>query len=429
VADREGFEPSVRTRTPGDARFLGKTYICDIIDIGGRCHICCHMASLRRKSNSKFWFACFTLSDGTRTQRSTKTTDRRLAQKLANQFEEASQQPLTESQARRVISDIHRMVSGRALDSKSVRDYFAQWMAARAGTVAPTTLKEYQTTLDQFIETMGDRAGADIAFVTTADVANYRDRTAARLSVASTNKKIKIVRVVFQQAWRDGVIGENPAAKVQTLKAEKDRVERRAFRLDELTRIVAAAVGEWKGLILFGLYTGQRLGDIARLKWENLNLEQGTLAFTTRKTGRRQIIPLAKPLIQWLAEHSLGGTENFIFPESRKVADRSSSVGGLSNQFNDLMAEAGLIEKRLRRKKDGGEGRSGRRALVSVSFHSLRHTATSLMKNAGISPAIVQEFVGHDSMAISQNYTHIETEALRKAADSMPDLLNLAGEA
>jgi integrase len=387
------------------------------------------MASLRRKPNSKFWFACFTLPDGTRTQRSTKTTDRRLAQKLANEFEEASQHPLTESQARRVISDIHKLVSGRALDSKSVRDYFAQWIAGRAGTVAATTLKEYQATLDEFMGIMGDRAGADIAFVTTADVATYRDRTAARLSVASTNKKIKIIRVVLQQAWRDGVIGENPGAKVQTLKAGKDGVERRAFRLEELSRVIAVAAGEWKGMILFGLYTGQRLGDIARLKWENLNLEQGTLTFTTRKTGRRQIIPLARPLIQWLAGHSREGTENFIFPESRKTAERSSTVGGLSNQFNDLMAEAGLIEKRLHRKKDGGEGRKGRRDVADLSFHCLRHTATSLMKNAGVSPAIVQEFVGHDSKVVSQNYTHIETEALRKAADSMPDLLNLAGEA
>jgi len=44
------------------------------------------------------------------------------------------------------------------------------------------------------------------------------------------------------------------------------------------------------------------------------------------------------------------------------------------------------------------------------------------MKNAGISPAIVQEFVGHDSRAISEHYTHIELASLRMAADSIPKL-------
>jgi len=44
------------------------------------------------------------------------------------------------------------------------------------------------------------------------------------------------------------------------------------------------------------------------------------------------------------------------------------------------------------------------------------------MKNAGISPAIVQEFVGHDSKAVSQHYTHIELSSLGKAAKALPAL-------
>ena len=74
-----------------------------------------------------------------------------------------------------------------------------------------------------------------------------------------------------------------------------------------------------------------------------------------------------------------------------------------------------LLQKR-------GGGRGVKRATGGLSFHCLRHTATSLLKNAGISPAIVQEFVGHDSKTVSENYTHIETSVLRAAADAMPDL-------
>jgi hypothetical protein len=44
------------------------------------------------------------------------------------------------------------------------------------------------------------------------------------------------------------------------------------------------------------------------------------------------------------------------------------------------------------------------------------------MKNAGISPAIVQEFIGHDSKAMSEHYTHIDLASLREAADAIPDL-------
>lgn len=68
------------------------------------------------------------------------------------------------------------------------------------------------------------------------------------------------------------------------------------------------------------------------------------------------------------------------------------------------------------------EGRSVRRQQNEISFHCLRHTATSLMKNAGVSLGIVQEFIGHDSPAISANYTHIEMDAMRRAGDCLPDI-------
>lgn len=68
------------------------------------------MAALRRLLKSPYWIACFTLPDGTRTQRSTKSTDRREAQRIANKFEDASDEAsegrLTEVQARKVIADI-----------------------------------------------------------------------------------------------------------------------------------------------------------------------------------------------------------------------------------------------------------------------------------------------------------------------------------
>ena len=62
------------------------------------------------------------------------------------------------------------------------------------------------------------------------------------------------------------------------------------------------------------------------------------------------------------------------------------------------MTEAGLVEKKSHRKaawEEKGPGRSGKRVTSKISFHSLRHTTTSLLKNAGVSPAIAEEFVGH----------------------------------
>ncbi|MBE7158197.1 MAG: transposase [Rhodospirillales bacterium] len=45
----------------------------------------------------------------------------------------------------------------------------------------------------------------------------------------------------------------------------------------------------------FGLYTGQRLGDLSLLTWDNLDLSRGEVWLVTRKTGRQMILLLVKP--------------------------------------------------------------------------------------------------------------------------------------
>jgi integrase len=65
---------------------------------------------------------------------------------------------------------------------------------------------------------------------------------------------------------------------------------------------------------------------------------------------------------------------------------------------------------------------AARRAKYELSFHSLRQTANSMMKNAGISPAIVQDIIGHDSAEISAHYTHVEHAAKKLALASLPDI-------
>jgi integrase len=382
------------------------------------------MASLRRKPNSQYWFACFTLPNGQRAQRSTKTTNRKLALKLAEEYEAASRTRMTEVQVRRVLSDLHRMHSGAALNSTSTREFLDQWMRSKGGTVSAGTRVTYEAVVRDFCAFLGSRAEAELLYLTKADIAAFRDKVASTRAASTANKQLKILRVALQQAWRDGVLDDNPAAKVPLLKGPLEQVTRRPFRLEELQRLLRAADGDWKGVILFGVYTGQRLGDLARLRWSNLDLEQGTLAFTTRKTHRRQILPLARPLLAWLEPLAETGVvrDGPIFPALSSAVEKSGRVGTLSNRFSDLMASAGIVQARSHRRKVDGAGRDGRRTAGALSFHSLRHTATSLMKNAGVSPAVVQEFVGHDSKVMSEHYTHIELASLRQAADALPEL-------
>jgi len=69
-----------------------------------------------------------------------------------------------------------------------------------------------------------------------------------------------------------------------------------------------------------------------------------------------------------------------------------------------------------------GIGRDTRRGTLDLSFHCLRHTAVSLLRDAQVPEAAVMELVGHDSVEISRRYTHVGREALSKAVDALPTL-------
>ena len=378
------------------------------------------MASLWKRQKSKFWTACFTSPDGRQLKRSTKTTDRKVALKLANSWEDAARLKVTESQARRVISDIYAMVSGAQLGASSIKAFFAAWLERKKSEIEPATFGKYQNVATQFVNFMGDRAAHDMTRLTSKDVADFRDSITSRLSPATANVAIKVIRAALSHAKAEGLLNENVAERVGVVSG-KQGTKRRAFTLPELKRILDGADDEWRGMILFGLYTGQRLQDIATLSWRNLDLERDELCLVTGKTTRQQIIPLATPLRGYIGTMKAGGDpKQPLFPRAFGIVERTGKVGMLSSQFYGLMANAGLVEARTHQKTGGG--RSVRRKQNEISFHCLRHTATSLMKNAGISPAIVQEFIGHDSPEMSANYTHIEMSAMRKAAESLPDI-------
>lgn len=422
------------------------------------------MASLRKHPRSPFWFACFTLPDGTRTQRSTRVpvggvqkTDfgplqkllndllgakltisedanadgvldareaKRLAQRIANQFEDAAGQAraghFSETQARKVIADIFTLANADTLPSSTAGDFLDSWLKRKELEAGDKTHARYTSVAMQFKEYLGAKAGRDVSNITAADITKFRDSIAKRVTPGTVNVSLKILRSAFAQARRDGLIDVNEAERVTLLK-RKDRFERRPFTLEELKRILEAASDEWRGMILFGLYTGQRLGDIASLTWNNVDLQREELRLVTSKTGRRQIIPLAPPLLRYVESLPAGDTPAApLFARTYATAQRHQHAGNLSNEFYNILVAAGLAQKKSH--KPTGKGRSAKREQNELSFHSLRHTATSLLKRAGVSESVAMEFVGHDSTSVSRQYTHIDTATLKQAAAKLPDV-------
>src|SRR5262249_35034498 len=137
----------------------------------------------------------------------------------------------------------------------------------------------------RFLEWLGARADEEIGRIIQPDILAYRKSELERVAAPTVNHEIKFLRMVFRCAKDDGLLADNPVDGVKNTKRTELKT-RRAFTIEELKRLLDIATPVWKSLILFGLYTGQRLGDLARLTWENIDLQRDEIRFVTSKTGR-----------------------------------------------------------------------------------------------------------------------------------------------
>lgn len=377
------------------------------------------MASIHRRPKSPFWHAAYTLPDGRRTLRSTGTTDRKKALSIALEYEKASrlgrQGLLTDQKAREAIASIYAIANQDLLPASTVEQYIDRWLKVKEIETRDRTVIEYRNATAKLKEHLGTKAKRPMDAITVKDALSFRDSISKKLSPASANKYLKITRVVWNDAIRDSVAGDNPFRKARSL--ETVQVARKDFTVDQVKKLLSKASDSWRGMILLGFYIGQRLGDLARLTWQNIDLEKEEITLVTQKTGRVMTIPMAAPLVDYFTHLSAPDDPKApLFPDLASLETVT-----LSGQFSMLVADCGLGTYSKKR-KDDGKGRKTKRSTGNLTFHCLRHSSTSALKNAGVSNAIAMELIGHSSEAVSRVYTHIEAKALRKAVNQLPDI-------
>lgn len=381
------------------------------------------MASIHRQKGRSSWYCAYTDQNGARHFKSTRTSDKREARRICNLMQGAVDRmkstKLTPATARKFLErNLEELLiaSGTQSMSSNPRDFFEEWVKEKEVTTSVNTLVRYQAIVRNFLNHLGPLAGKPLADISSREIERFRNHIAKSQSPSSANLNLKVIRSAFKKAVTQGLIPENPASNVETIKKSSAQT-RRPFQLPELKKLLEVANCDWQTMILVGLYTGLRLSDCASLCWNQVDLQAGEITVETKKTSRTQVLPMATPLMNHVA--NLPSNDDPRSPLAPSCFDLPSNA--LSNQFYELMTTAGLVKKRTHQKSKNGL--SGSRQASGLGFHCLRHTATSLLKNAGVSDVVARDIIGHESAAISRVYTHIDSETKRQAVNKMPTVL------
>ena len=385
------------------------------------------MASIHRdaKGRSPYWYAAYTLPDGTRCAKSTKLTDRTKALKLAMEWEHlartAAERDPAGAQIAKVNLDIYERATGTRVEVVFLGDFLRGWVERAALNKSHRTSLRYRQVVEDFLTHLGpNRAKSNIGGVRETDIQSFLDQeTKSGKSASTVAIAAKVLRIPFNLAFKQGLILRVPVSGLDIPDGQAH--QRKAFTWPQVLKLIAAAEGNWVTAVMLGAYCGMRLGDCVNLKWENVNLDTQLITFVPEKTSRgRRRKELEIPLHPTLKLHldalraSAAPDQVYLCPDlqGRGVGGRS----GLSKQFiEEVMAKAGLTRS-AKAAKPSGKGRQ----FSPFSFHSLRHSFNSEMANQGVAQELRRHLTGHTTDRMNDRYSHLHKDLLKDAVGKLP---------
>jgi integrase len=372
------------------------------------------------------WYCAYHLADGRRAFRSTGKRNKREAEIVCHAWQQAENEAaggeLTKDRVAEILNETLKRIGSTTIERISVKTWLEEWLSSKE-QVSEATRLGYEQAVREFLEYLGSLGlTRRLEAITEGDIRGFIIKLREEGRSAGTINKLvrKYLSVPFEKARKLGKIRFNPVMATDPEKV--DSVTRDTFTPEQVARLVAVADRDWQGAILLAYATGARLQDIANLRWSGLDVGNGIVTFTERKTGRKAVLGLHRDFLDWIARGpARDDPEAFVFTS---LANRSGAGrNGLSRAFEAIMRRAG-IEGRLIRKRSGDKGRS----LRSLSFHSFRHSAASSVFNQAALKGITRRVTNHAAGGIVDRYIHHDLEAIREATKLIPRLPLITNE-
>ena len=216
----------------------------------------------------------------------------------------------------------------------------------------------------------------------------------------TANRAVQLLRRLMTFAR----VNPNPCAKGE-VRFFREEARERYLSGDELAKLLVAIEAEPNTTIAdfarLCLWLGQRRGNIASMRWNELDLNRGIWAIPGAKfkTHKPLVVPLAQPAIDVLKGRKQDG--EYVFP--------GAGEGGH------------LVEP-----KAGWKRILDRAGLHNIHLHDLRHNVASWAVQNGASLYAVGKVLGHANQATTQRYAHLALDPLRATVKLGADAMQAA---
>jgi integrase len=315
------------------------------------------MASMWKKGKIFYIQTC---KDGVKKQWSLRTSNPKIAAFRKNEIENQLAQgnsPLVE----RIVT---------------ANQCFEDFKRSREGVLEPKTVAVVNQRIKAFLD---DFRINRIASITEEAVKTHLDRRIEKdgISPKTANHSIVQIGTFLTYCVRKKHIKENPLRWMKRYRMDPV-IPRFLAHGEAQALLLLAKPTKIANIISIALYTGMRWGEIARLQWEDFDIEKNEVTVRKSKTNKYRTIPIADKLKAFISKGKKGNCTELSYDQMEDI-------------FTDI--REGL-------KIDGSP-------VPHFRFHDLRHTFASMAIKSGADLLTLSKWLGHSTIRTTELYAHL----------------------
>lgn len=308
------------------------------------------------------------------------------------------------------------------LTRQSLGAWIEEWLTTWCSSLSPRTKSDYDRLLKRYLPR--ELRARELPLITATEIQRLVNDLGGRgLSPRTVRMAHGALHACLNRAVRLGKIARNVSSLVEL--PRNLHTERSYLGPEQAAQFLSECASEEWGafftiLVLAGLRPGEALGlqwgdidgNVLRVRRALVQVAGQAPVLSTTKTGRGRAIPLGEPAMKALREHR------------RQQAARRILLGPAYDDLDLIFAnEVGRFADSHNIVSRHFKPLLSRLGLPSLRLYDLRHTHATLLLAAGEHPKVVQERLGHSSIALTLDvYSHV-IPAMQERATQLLDTL------
>ncbi len=281
----------------------------------------------------------------------------------------------------------------------SIKEFWDRFHTWAEQNKAPSTVYSYAIAWKKLLKHAKPKHVLDItpekiqAFVETLKRTKLKDKT--------INHHLIALQTIFNYSITHGFFtGTNPVpdAKKKVKLDIEASPKAKALTTEQFTRLLEIAKSKTRDIYLavaIAGYSGLRKGEIANLRWEDIDLEAGTLSVTKKAQD------ISKGIAAWTAKTKSSYRTVQLFPELKEILPQYKRTKGYVIEGKGLNRAKWALPSEFEQVRKEFN-------ISWFAFHDLRHTFASLLLNQGIDIHVVARLLGHASVQVTYDtYFHM----------------------